>query len=160
MDGGFFRVALVDDPRFEAFARLAAGLDAQTLDDLRALVREHQDGVFVPWPEMPVPPQRLLAVADALTASALAFEAAVAVAFLAPSGWRIARARHALLALFCATTYALAPVAGFGWLLLSMGIACCEPQRERMRIAYLVAFGVVLFATRWPWLDWLVRTFA
>lgn len=152
-DGTFFRVTLVDDPRFEAFAQLATGIDRDALLDLRALVREHNDGVFVPWPEMPAPPPRLLAVADALTAATLAIEAAVALAFLAPLGSRISRARHALLGLFCATTYALAPVAGFGWLLLSMGVAQCEPERARTRAFYLLAFLAVLLATRWPWLD-------
>lgn len=153
LDGTFFRVALVDDSRFEAFAELAAGLDREELLELRDLVREHGDGVFVPWPEMPVPPPRLFALADALTAATIAIEAAVALAFLAPLGWRISRARHALLALFCATTYALAPVAGFGWLLLSMGVASCEPERTRARALYLAAFALVLFATKWPWLD-------
>jgi hypothetical protein len=152
VDGRFFRVSLVDDSRFEEFTRVAAGVDADELDALRELVREHQDGLFVPWPEQPMPPARLLAVADALTASTLAIETAVAIAFLAPLGSLVSRARHALLALFCATTYALAPVAGFGWLLLSMGVAQCEPEERRTRFAYLVAFAVVLFATRWPWL--------
>jgi hypothetical protein len=152
LDGRFFRVSLVDDGRFEWFAALAGGIDRDALLELRELVREHNDGVFVPWPDMPVAPPRLLAVADALTAATLAVEALVALAFLAPLGWRVARFRHALLALFCATTYALAPVAGFGWLLLSMGVAQCEPERTRSRATYLVAFAVVLFATRWPWL--------
>jgi hypothetical protein len=156
-DGGFFRVTLVDDPRFEAFTRLAAGLGEYELLGLRDLVREHNDGVFVPWEGMPEPPPRLFAVADALTAATLAFEAALAVSFLAPLTWRIARARDALLALFCATTYALAPVAGFGWLLLSMGVAQCEPERVRARLAYLSAFAVVLFATRWPLLTALAE---
>jgi hypothetical protein len=156
-DGTFFRVSLVDDARFEAFAQLAGGIEREQLLELRALVTDHADGLFVPWEEeMPVPPARLLAVADALTFATLAFEGALAIAFLAPLGWRVARARHALLALFCSTTYALAPVAGFGWLLLSMGIAQCEPERTRARIAYLIAFAVVLFATRWP----LLRTLA
>jgi len=153
VDGRFFRVSLVDDHRFEDFTRLAVGLDAGQLDDLRALIHGDNDGLFVPQPDLPRPPARLFAVADVLTASTLAVEAAVAVAFLAPLGSWIARARHLLLALFCATTYALAPVAGFGWLLLSMGVAQCEPEKERTRLVYLVAFLVVLFATRWPWLD-------
>lgn len=152
IDGRFFRVSLVDDVRFEDFTRLAVGLDSVELAELRELVREHQDGVFVAWPDQPAPPARLLAVADALTASTLAIEAAVAIAFLAPLGTFVARARHALLAIFCAATYALAPVAGFGWLLLSMGVAQCEPEKRRTRLAYLVAFAVVLFVTRWPWL--------
>ena len=62
-----------------------------------------------------------------------------------------------LLVLFCTTAYALAPVAGFGWLLVSMGIAQCEPERRRMRLAYLVAFALILLATRWPWLEALAR---
>jgi hypothetical protein len=37
-----------------------------------------------------------------------------------------------------------------------MGIAQCEPERERARLGYLLAFGVVLFATRWP----VLRTLA
>jgi hypothetical protein len=158
VDGRFFRVTLVGDPRFAAFTEVVVGVDADTLLELRGLVREHVDGVSVPWPGMPSPPPRLLAVAGALTAVTLAFEGAVALAFLAPAGWRIARLRHALLALFAATTYAVAPVPGFGWLLLSMGVAQCEPERRRARIAYLAAFAFVLLATRWPWLrllaDW------
>ena len=151
-DGTFFRVSLVDDSRFEDFTRLAAGLDAGELDALRDLVRGHQDSVYVPAPDASAPPARLFAVADVLTAATLAIELAVAAAFLAPTGLWISRARHALLAAFCAGTYALAPVAGFGWLLLSLGVAQCEPEKERTRLVYLVAFAVVLFATRWPWL--------
>jgi hypothetical protein len=151
-DGRFFRVSLVDDSRFEDFTRLAAGLDPDELDLLRGLVKEHHDGIHVPAPGAPAPPARLLAVADALTASTIAIELAVAAAFLAPLGSFVSRARHVLLAVFCAATYALAPVAGFGWLLLSMGVAQAEPEKERTRLVYLVAFAVVLFATRWPWL--------
>lgn len=152
-DGTFFRVSLVDDARFESFTLLATGLDRDALLDLRDLARVHADGLFTPFDGMPEPPSRLFAIADALTFATLAFEAAIAIAFLAPAGWRIARARHALLALFCSTTYALAPVAGFGWLLLAMGVAQCEPERTRARLGYLVAFLVVLLATRWPLLD-------
>lgn len=152
-DGTFFRVVLVDDLRFEAFTQIAAGIDRNALLDLRDVTRAHADGVFVPWAGMAAPPPRLLALADALTIGTLALEGALAVAFLLPLRWRIARARDALLALFCATTYTLAPVPGFGWLLVSMGVAQCEPERKRTRGLYLVAFALVLFATRWPWLD-------
>jgi hypothetical protein len=145
-------VSLVDDLRFEEFTRLAVGIDNGELEALRGLVESHQDGVFVAPPDVPAPPARLFAVADVLTASTLAVEIAVAAAFLAPLGTFVSRARHALVAVFCASTYALAPVAGFGWLLLSMGIAQCEPEKERTRLVYLCAFAVVLFATRWPWL--------
>jgi hypothetical protein len=152
LDGRFFRVTLIDDTRMEAVARLAGGLDEDALWDLRDLVREHADGVFVPWDEMPVEPPRLRALATALTGATVALEGALAAAFLLPlpaGAWLL---RHGLLLLFCAGTYALAPVAGFGWLLLSMGVAQTEPAWRRLRLAYVAVFAFVLLVTRWPWL--------
>jgi hypothetical protein len=157
LDGRFFAVSLVDDPRFESFAQLVTGIDADTLHALRDLTREHVDGLFVPWEEMPAPPPRLATVARAMAHATVAIEGAIALAFVLPLGWRIARVRDALLLLFCATTYALAPVAGFGWLLLSMGVAQLEPGRRRTRALYLAVFVVVLVATRWPVLSKLVE---
>lgn len=150
LDGRFFAVSLVDDARFESFALLATGMDTDALHAQRDVTREHVDGVFVPWAGIPEVPPRLTTLARAMALSTVAIEGAIALAFLAPLGWRIARVRDALLLLFCATTYALAPVAGFGWILLSMGVAQLEPERRATRAAYLAAFGVVLLATRWP----------
>jgi hypothetical protein len=152
LDGRFFLVTLVDDKRLEHFTHLAAGLDWEPLDALRALVREHQDGLRPPQPGDPEVPARLIAVAQGLTLSLLALEASVAVCFLAPRGWRIARARDALLLLFCGGVYALAPVESFGWLLLCMGLAQCEPGRTGMRRLYLAVFAWVLLASRLPWM--------
>jgi hypothetical protein len=152
LDGRFFTVTLVDDKRLEHFTHLAAGLDWDHLDALRALVREHQDGVRPPQPGDPEVPARLLAVARGLTFSLLALEAGVALCFLAPRGWRVARARDALLLLFCGGVYALAPVESFGWLLLCMGVAQCEPGRTATRRVYLLVFAWVLLASRLPWL--------
>jgi hypothetical protein len=150
LDGRFFAVTLVGDPRFESFTLLTTGMDRDELLDLRDLVRDHTDGVFVPWEEMPTPPPRLFAVARALTLGTIAIEGAVAVAFAAPLGAGVAWIRDALLLLFCAGTYALAPVAGFGWLLLSMGVAQLDPRRRRWRLVYLAVFAIVLVETRWP----------
>jgi hypothetical protein len=156
LDGRFFALTLVDDARLEAFTRLVAGVDADTLDALRALVREHQDGLRPPQPDDPALPARLRAVALALTWSLVALEAAVAASFLVPVSWRLARARDALLLAFCAGVYALAPVEGFGWLLLAMGVAQCEPHRVWTRRGYAAVFAWVLLASRWPWLRALV----
>jgi hypothetical protein len=152
VDGRFFRVTLLDDERMEGLARLAGGLDEDAFLALRALVREHADGAFVPWAEMPAEPPRFRTLAHALTGATLAAEGALAAAFLAPLPARFALARHGLLLGFCAGAYALAPVAGFGWLLLSMGVAQLDPDRRRLRVAYLAAFAFVLAVTRWPWL--------
>lgn len=148
LDGRFFAVTLIDDQRFEAFTRVVAGIDEETYFALHELVNEHTDGVFVPWDEMPVLPERLLTLARGMAVATVLLEGAVAAAFLSR---RLARVRDALLLVFCATTYALAPVAGFGWLLLSMGVAQAAPDRPRLRAAYLAVFAWVLLATRWPW---------
>jgi len=153
LDDRFFRVTLVDDGRMEDFTRLAAGLDEDAFWNLRELVREHADGVFVPWDVMPEQPPRFRALAAAMTGSTVAIEGALAAAFLLPLPERLLLVRHALLLVFCATTYALAPVAGFGWLLLSMGVAQTAPAWGRLRLAYLAVFALVLLVTRWPWLS-------
>ena len=78
-------------------------------------------------------------------------EATVALTFLWPgTGW-VARQRHLVLAVFCATIYAVAPVVGFGWLLLVMGVAQCEPERTAVRSVYLGLFFVLLVYQALPW---------
>jgi hypothetical protein len=59
--------------------------------------------------------------------------------------------RHAMLLTFCVITYAFAPVAGFGWLLLVMGAAQAEPRQRWLQRLYVIAFLVVLFYSEVPW---------
>ena len=84
-------------------------------------------------------------------------EGAVAVAFLWPLERGVSRGRDALLLLFCVTTYAVAPVEGFGWLLIAMGVAQCAPERRRTRLLYLAVFALVLFYRDVPWVEWLLE---
>ena len=153
LDGRFFGVTLLDDERLEAATRLVADLDESELARLRALVREHADGVRAPGPDDPVLPPRLVAASEGLTFSLVALELVVAIVFLAPVRLGLARARDPALLLFTGTVYALAPVEGFGWLLLSMGLAQSEPEKVRTRRAYAAVFAIVLLSTRWPWLE-------
>jgi hypothetical protein len=50
-----------------------------------------------------------------------------------------------MLLLFCTMTYAVAPVAGFAWLLLVMGIVQCEPRQTTVRALYLTVFSSSCF---------------
>jgi len=72
---------------------------------------------------------------------------------LAPSTMVLVRLRHAALLLFCEITYLFAPVAGFGWLLLAMGVAQLEPRQLALRRAYIAAFVVVIFYGEIPWAE-------
>ena len=103
-------------------------------------------------------PWSLLLLARASTVWNLFDQALVAAAFLAPIKLGLRRIRDPLLILFCLVTYAVAPVAGFGWLLLSMGMAQSEPD-ARVRIWYLAAFAVLAFYAEVPWAGLIVNTF-
>jgi hypothetical protein len=143
LDGRFFRVALVEDPRLAPFARHVGGLSEDELAERHAYLGLHVDGPAYGLPEAPPEPARLRAAAHAATWGALALEAAVALAFFVPLGRR-AWLRDALLLAFCATTYAVAPVVSFGWLLLAMGTAQTAPDARRTRFAYLAVFALLL----------------
>ena len=157
LDGRFFAVTLLDDERLGAATKLAAGLDESELARLRELVREHEDGVNAQGPDDSVLPPRLVAVAEILTFSLVALELAVALIFLAPARLGLARVRDPALLLFAGMVYAIAPVEGFGWLLLSMGVAQSPPGRRWTRRAYAAVFAIILLATRWPWLEAFAR---
>jgi hypothetical protein len=49
-------------------------------------------------------------------------------------------------------------VEGFGWLLMAMGVAQCEPVRKRTRLFYLAIFGLVLFYREVPWANLLLES--
>jgi hypothetical protein len=82
---------------------------------------------------------------------------AVALAFLWPVSRGISRLRDTFLLGFCVTTYTVVTVEGFGWLLVSIGIAQCEPWRHRTKLFYLSTFGVILYCREAPWMHWMVE---
>jgi hypothetical protein len=89
-------------------------------------------------------------VAQLITWWTLAIEAALAVAFLCPERWQLARRRHALLLLFLVTAYPIATVTGFAWVLIIFGVAQCRAAEARTRLAYLGCF-LLLFIYESPW---------
>jgi hypothetical protein len=155
LDGRFFRVALLTDPRFEDLARLVGGLSAESLAGLREFLGQHVDGPPLIATPVAQEPSSLTSFAYGLTLWTAFLESTVAAAFLWPRGRGLSRVRDALLLLFCVTTYAIATVEGFAWLLLAMGVAQCE--RSATRLAYLATFFLVLVYREVPWLTLLLR---
>jgi hypothetical protein len=159
LDGRFFRVTLLTDPRFGAVAQLFGGLTREELQANRDALALLPDGAELLDPPVVQEPARLRALARVSTFGILALEAAVALFMLAPAARISVWGRHAGLLLFCGVTYAFAPVAGFGWLLLVMGLAQLEPRRIWLGRAYVATFVAVLFYDELPWaelaLDWL-----
>ena len=45
----------------------------------------------------------------------------------------------------------MAPVAGFGWLLLAMGLAACPMEAWRLRAAYVGCFALLVLHHEISW---------
>jgi hypothetical protein len=157
LDGRFFRVTMLTDARFAGFVQLVGGLSSEQLDELRVFVTQHVDGQFLASPLVPAEPPRFLQLAHFLTWWAIVIESAVALSFLWPVDRGVSQGRDALLLIFCVTTYAVAPVAGFGWLLLALGVAQCQPERRMTRLFYLGVFVLILFYREVPWTTQLLE---
>jgi len=152
LDQRFFRVTLLTDPRFGVVARLVGGLSADELDANRQALTPLAHGAELLDPPPVHEPARLREFAIVSTWGSLALEAAVAVLMLVPTT-RVARLRHGALLSFCGVTYAFAPVAGFGWLLLAMGLAQLGDGQRWWRSAYVAGFVAVLFYDELPWAE-------
>jgi len=153
LDGRFFRVTLLTDPRFGSASRLVGGLSRAELDANRQALAVLPHGAELHEPPAVHEPYRLKAFSTVSTWGILALEAAVGLSMFLPLRGRFVDLRHAALLSFCAITYAFAPVAGFGWLLLAMGLAQLETRQVWLTRAYVAAFLVVLFYDELPWAD-------
>jgi hypothetical protein len=153
LDGRFFRLTLLTDPRFDAVTQLVGGLSQPQLDANREALVPLPNGAELLDPPMVDEPARLRALSIVSTVGILALETLVAVSMMAPTTRISATLRHATLLSFCGITYAFAPVAGFGWLLLVMGLAQLEARDVWLRRAYIAMFLAVLFYGEVPWAD-------
>ena len=154
LDGGFFCVMLLTDPRFEGFTQLFGGLAVDDLEAFRAFLAQHVDGPLFDRQALPQLPGRFVQLAQLATWWTLVLESSIAVTFLRP--WRhrlspLVSLRDIFLILFCLTTYAVAPVEGFGWLLVAMGLAQSEAETPWLRFGYLATFATILCYREIPW---------
>jgi len=144
-------VTLLTDERFADASLVLGGLSRDQMGLNRRFLDPLPEGAELLSPPAFVEPPRLRALATAATWGGLLLEALVALFNLIPGGGRIAAARHAALLTFCATTYALAPVAGFGWLLAAMGLAQCRAHQRALQGAYVAVFVLILLYAEIPW---------
>ncbi len=160
VDGRFFRVTLLTDQRFADAALVFGGLSRDQMAQNRAFLDPLPNGAELLTPPPFVEPPRLRAFAAVTTWGGLILEGLIALTCLIPLR-RLDIARHALLLAFCVTTYALAPVAGFGWLIATMGLAQCRPRQRLLPGAYVAVFILILMYSEVPWAgvlaDWAVR---
>lgn len=146
MDGRFFRIAMLTDRRFEGFTQLVGGLTVAELENLKWFVSQHVDGQ-IPFSgsEIPDQPARFVMVSQLLAYWTVFIESAVALLFLVPGERGLSRFRDFFLVVFCLTTYSVATVEGFGWLLIAMGVSQCGDGRKGARFLYVAAFFLIIF---------------
>jgi hypothetical protein len=161
VDGRFFRVTLLTDERFADASLVFGGLSREQMIQNRAFLEPLPEGAELLTPPPFVEPPRLRAFAAAATWGGLLLEGLIALTCLVPVKGRLDLARHGLLLAFCVTTYALAPVAGFGWLIATMGLAQCRPHQQSLHGAYLAVFILILLYSEFPWTgvlaEWAAR---
>ncbi len=150
LNGTFFQFILLADERFAHFAKLVGGLtEAQIEMSYQALLPDGERDAALMLPSLPSRFTLLVRVATWWTVS---LEATVGLCFLLPPSDKAVRWGHGLLLIFCITTYVIAPVVGFGWLLLLMGLAQCKPNQSILKSAYLTVYAVLLLYEKLEWI--------
>ena len=146
LSGEFFEVTFLIDGRFEPMARLG-GVSGEALienRDLAKLLRLFPSEAVAGTLQSS---ERLPTLAAAMGWLTVLIEAAVAAGFWLRFWMRDLDVHNWLLMVFCVATYSLAPVIGFGFLLVTMGLAQCNLEHRDSRHGYLWTFILVQFAT-------------
>jgi hypothetical protein len=140
LDGSFFHYTLLNDNRFRGVAEVFGATNGGDFHynklAVAELVRFDSPISMVTLREG----TRIATVAQVLTWWTILIETLIAAAFLLPTRTLLARWRHLLLICFAVTTYVVAPVIGFGWLLMVMGVAQCDPELKKTRALYVITF--------------------
>lgn len=143
LDGTFFHYALLLDDRFRGVSELLGGMTNELMGGNRTAYRalinfdSRIDAVQLLFT------RGITYLARFLTWWTLLIEVVVAVSFLWPLGKSISRWRDFFLLIFILSTYSVAPVLGFGWTLIIMGLVQCEDRYRYVRWLYMAAFVVL-----------------
>jgi hypothetical protein len=148
-DSAFFHHTLLTDERFRNVTRLLGGLPAAAFDANASAIDQMAGWRAATDTAALQTTPRITSISGLMTYWTFAVESSVAATFLCPRSLRLSKLRDVALICFCVTTYAIAPVLGFGSLLLAMGLSQTDGGRA-VRIAYLAAFLLLQsFVTPW-----------
>jgi hypothetical protein len=143
LNSTFFHYSLLLDERFRGVSELLGGMTRELMDANRAAYRalmnfdSRLDAVQLLFT------RGITYLARLITWWTLFIELLVAVSFLWPMGKSISKWRDFFLIVFILSTYSVAPVLGFGWTLIIMGLVQCENRYRHIRWLYMAAFVVL-----------------
>jgi hypothetical protein len=156
-DGSLFRELLLTDPRFQRLGGILGMSESARFEN--GMVLRHLSTGRLATGTLVEPGIHAL-IATLMTWWTIVTETAIIIAMLVPSRTKLADGlRNVTLLLFCWSAYSFGSVTGFGWLLLTMGVAQCPADRRRTRFVYLFTFVLVLIYARTPWSDFLISLF-
>lgn len=150
LDGSFFQHALLSDDRFRFIAWRLGGVSGQ-MAEVNAAARQalvNYDSHLTTVQLLSTP--GIVFVGSLMTWWTILIEALVTTTFLWPPRTTLSNIRDFFLLIFILSTYAVAAVIGFGWVLVIMGLAQCTERFKHMRLAYVLAF-VLLQVYRFHW---------
>jgi len=150
MNGSFFEYTLLIDKRFEFLASTLSDLTLkdlsvnQVLEQLLRFGYLHEINLEVV--EL-ISSHSLKKLALFLTWWTLLIEGFLAITFLLPDKKVTSIFRNVSLIVFGITTYSVATVVGFGWLLMILGIAQSSGRSKIFIIPYLLTFLIIQLYT-------------
>lgn len=154
LSGAFFEHTLLFDPRFSGVAKTLGEMLPRELDSNARLISAmaHESGSEV---VVLASSPRIVFMAKVMAIWTVVIEGALGLSFLLSNVARLSPLRDLLLLVFVVTTYVIAPVLGFGYLLLILGFAQTRPKQLTLRVGYLVMFAG-LYVVNVPWYRLLV----
>jgi hypothetical protein len=138
-DGSFFDFTLLTDDRFRNFASKLGGLDLYKLGQnsyLEQNIFRLPESMFILDST-----SKIDTLGTFLTWWTILIEGFIAFLFIMPEKWmnkKLMLLRHWSLILFILSTYLIAPVFGFAWLLIIMALASLPKDYSYTRFAYII----------------------
>ena len=147
LDSTFFKFELLTDSRFRDTAHYVGGAETEDLKGNRKSRKNlhksyRKDAEPVESITLSSGP-RVDLLATAITWWTIGIESSIALFCLWPGNRRIAIIRTMVILVFASTTYLVAPVLGFGWMVLVMGFAQCPEQYKKLQASFLVVLGLL-----------------
>ncbi len=143
VNGSFFAYLLLGgDVRFESFSMLLTGISPEVLEINRDLASDLKNNPSIRETVLEVPPN-VRYIALLLTWWTLIVEGMIAVLFLWRPALRFRGIRDVVLGVFIITTYPVASVIGFAWLLVCMGTAQVQRSSAALKVFYIILFVVL-----------------
>jgi len=150
IDGSFFHYLLIGgDGRFDEFSMLLTGIHQDTIDINRQLINELKLSSDENLRFTLEFTERSVIIAHILTWWTIIIEGVIALGFLCKGNWFVKHYRDYLLGIFIITTYSVANVIEFAWLIIAMGVAQIDENNLKFKkLWYILLFIIMAFFSR------------